>query len=218
VGANGLASPRDFQTPQAAYENTDEPVERVQKFEGRLWAMRSHSPLDVVAWHGNYVPYKYDLRKFNVLGSVSFDHPDPSLFTVLTSPSESTGIANMDFVAFCPRWVVAEHSFRPPWFHRNVMSEFMGLIAGSYDAKAGGFLPGGASLHNSMSAHGPDAETWRKASSEAQAPRKIDDGTAFMFETRNVLRPTRAALTSASLQKDYDKVWSDFPKEFRPSS
>ena len=215
IGSNGLANTRDFLTPEAGYEDHSGSVEIVQKFQGHLWATKSHAPFDVVAWHGNYVPYKYDLRKFNVLGSLSFDHPDPSLFTVLTSPSETAGVANVDFVAFLPRWQVAEHSFRPPWFHRNVMSEFMGLIEGSYDAKSGGFLPGGASLHNCMSAHGPDEVSWRKASSESLTPRKLDEGAAFMLETCWVLRPTLYALDCAELQRDYDTVWSDMPRNFK---
>jgi homogentisate 1,2-dioxygenase len=215
VGANGLAQPRDFLTPEAAYEDTSDTIELVQKFQGHLWATRSHTPFDVVAWHGNNVPYKYDLERFNVLGSLGFDHPDPSLFTVLTSPSETAGVANVDFVAFLPRWQVAEHTFRPPWFHRNVMSEFMGLIGGRYDAKAEGFLPGAASLHNAMSAHGPDVETWRKASSEQLQPKKLDEGAAFMFETRYALTPTQHALTCPERQTDYDAVWSDFPKMFK---
>ncbi len=215
IGSNGLANPRDFLTPVAAFEDSDEPTELVQKFQGGLWATTlDHSPLDVVAWHGSYAPYKYDLRRFNVIGTVSFDHPDPSIFTVLTSPSETPGTANADFVIFPPRWMVAEHTFRPPWFHRNVMNELMGLISGAYDAKAEGFLPGGASLHNCMSAHGPDVDTWRRASEADLEPRKIEDGMAFMFETRLVIRPTRWALEAPFLQPDYDRAWSGFPKQF----
>ena len=163
IGANGLANPRDFRSPAAAFEDRDEPCEVVAKFEGNLWATElDHSPLDVVAWHGNYAPYVYDLALFNTIGTVSFDHPDPSIFTVLTSPSEAPGTANCDFVIFPPRWLVAEHTFRPPWFHRNYMNEFMGLVHGVYDAKAEGFAPGGASLHNCMSAHGPDRATFEQ--------------------------------------------------------
>ncbi|MGO4421127.1 homogentisate 1,2-dioxygenase, partial [Streptomyces sp. MCAF7] len=169
IGANGLAGARDFLAPAAAYEDIDGPVEVVNKFCGNLWsATYDHSPLDVVAWHGNHVPYVYDLRRFNVLGSISYDHPDPSIFTVLTSPSDTPGLANVDFVVFAPRWLVGEDTFRPPYFHRNVMSEYMGLIEGAYDAKTagkGGFVPGGGSLHNMMSAHGPDHETFERASS-----------------------------------------------------
>ncbi len=162
IGANGLANPRDFLTPVAAYEEREGNFELVSKFMGQLWrADIDHSPLDVVAWHGNYAPYKYDLARFNTVNTVSFDHPDPSIFTVLTSPSDTAGIANVDFVIFPPRWMVAENTFRPPWFHRNVMSEYMGLVHGAYDAKAEGFLPGGGSLHNCMSGHGPDATTFR---------------------------------------------------------
>src|SRR5678816_4204516 len=96
-----------------------------------LWSVRvPHSPLDVVAWHGNYYPFKYDLARFNAINTVSFDHVDPSIFTVLTSVSDTQGVANVDFVIFPPRWTVAEHTFRPPYFHRNVMSEFMGLVHG----------------------------------------------------------------------------------------
>ena len=215
IGANGLANPRDFLTPAAAFEDRDEPFEVVAKFAGNLWAAEfDHSPFDVVAWHGNYAPYKYDLQRFNTLGSVSFDHPDPSIFTVLTAPSEVAGAANCDFVIFPPRWVVAEHTFRPPWFHRNVMNEFMGLIHGVYDAKAAGFLPGGMSLHNCMAAHGPDLATFERASTAELKPQKIADTLAFMFETRFAIRPTRFALETPALQRDYDKCWEGLPKLF----
>ncbi len=218
IGSNGLANARDFLTPSAAYEDIEGPTQLVQKFQGNLWATTlDHSPLDVVAWHGDNAPYKYDLRRFNTIGTVSFDHPDPSIFTVLTSPSDTPGTANADFVVFPPRWQVAEHTFRPPWFHRNVMNELMGLIAGAYDAKADGFLPGGASLHNCMSAHGPDLETWRRASEAPLQPHKIEDTMAFMVETRWPLRPTRWALESPQLQSGYDDAWLGFPKLFRGS-
>jgi homogentisate 1,2-dioxygenase len=216
IGANGLANPRDFATPVAAFEDCGEPHQVVVKFEGNLWAADfDHSPFDVVAWHGNYAPYKYDLARFNTIGTVSFDHPDPSIFTVLTSPSEVAGTANCDFVIFPPRWMVAEHTFRPPWFHRNVMSEFMGLVHGVYDAKAAGFVPGGASLHNSMSGHGPDRATFERARNEELVPRRIEGTLAFMFETRFVIRPTRFALETPALQQDYDSCWSDLPKLFK---
>jgi homogentisate 1,2-dioxygenase len=216
IGANGLANPRDFETPVAAFEDCDEPHQVVVKFEGNLWAADfDHSPFDVVAWHGNYAPYKYDLARFNAIGTVSFDHPDPSIFTVLTSPSEVAGTANCDFVIFPPRWMVAEHTFRPPWFHRNVMSEFMGLVRGVYDAKAAGFAPGGASLHNCMAGHGPDRASFERARNEEPAPRKIEGTLAFMFETRFAIRPTRFALEAPELQRDYDSCWSDLPKLFK---
>jgi len=217
IGANGLASARDFQTPVAAYEDREGDFELVGKFQGKLWSARvDHSPLDVVAWHGNYAPYKYDLRLFNVVNTVSFDHPDPSIFTVLTSPSEIAGTANIDFVIFPPRWMVAEHTFRPPYFHRNIMNEYMGLISGVYDAKAEGFLPGGASLHNCMSAHGPDAPTYERASSTELEPQFLGDTLAFMFETRFVLRPTRFAMDCPQLQRDYYECWQGLKKNFRP--
>jgi homogentisate 1,2-dioxygenase len=216
IGANGLANERDFRTPAAAFEDSDEPCEVVVKFEGNLWAAElDHSPLDVVAWHGNYAPYVYDLACFNTIGTVSFDHPDPSIFTVLTSPSEMPGTANCDFVIFPPRWMVAEHTFRPPWFHRNYMNEFMGLVHGVYDAKAEGFAPGGASLHNCMAAHGPDRATFERAVAADLKPQKIEDTLAFMFETRLVIRPTRFALETDALQKDYDSCWQGFDKMFK---
>ncbi len=219
IGANGLAHPRDFQTPMAAFEDHDGACQVVQKFEGHLWAADyGHSPLDVVAWHGNYVPYKYALARFNTVNTVSFDHIDPSIFTVLTSPSEMPGTANLDFVIFPPRWMVAEHSFRAPWFHRNVMNEYMGLIRGSYDAKETGFVPGGASLHNCMSGHGPDAGSFEAASTAASTPAYWNLGLAFMVETRFVLRPTRFALETPALQRDYDAVWSGLKKSFKPPS
>lgn len=218
IGSNGLANPRDFLAPVAHYEDVDAPVPLVQKFLGELWATQlDHSPFDVVAWHGNNVPYKYDLRRFNTIGSISYDHPDPSIFTVLTSPSDTHGMANMDFVIFPPRWMVAESTFRPPWFHRNLMNEFMGLIQGVYDAKADGFVPGGASLHNCMSAHGPDNATTVQAIAADLKPHKIDKTMAFMFETGRVLRPSRFALDCPQLQRDYDSCWSGMQKTFDPS-
>jgi homogentisate 1,2-dioxygenase len=215
IGANGLANARDFETPQAWFEDRDEPTEVVQKFLGSLWTMSlDHSPLDVVAWHGNYAPWRYDLARFNTIGSISFDHPDPSIFTVLTSPSDVPGRANADFVIFPPRWMVAEGTFRPPWFHRNVMSEAMGLIYGEYDAKAEGFAPGGLSLHNLMSGHGPDLDSWRKASEAELKPAKIDGTMAFMVETCWPYCPTQFALDRA--QPDYDQAWAGFPKAKLP--
>jgi homogentisate 1,2-dioxygenase len=215
IGSNGLANARDLETPKAWFEDRDEKTEVVQKFLGSLWTTTlDHSPLDVVAWHGNYAPWRYDLARFNTMGTVSFDHPDPSIFTVLTSPSDVPGRANADFVIFPPRWMVAEETFRPPWFHRNVMSEAMGLISGAYDAKAEGFAPGGLSLHNLMSGHGPDVDSWRKASGAELKPSKIEGTMAFMVETCWPYRPTHWALERA--QHDYDMAWSGFPKAQLP--
>ncbi|HET8796167.1 MAG TPA: homogentisate 1,2-dioxygenase [Thermoanaerobaculia bacterium] len=217
IGANGLANPRDFLTPVAAYEDVEGDFELVAKFDGRLWSAKiGHSPLDVVAWHGNYAPYKYDLARFNTINTVSFDHPDPSIFTVLTSPSDTPGVANCDFVIFPPRWMVAEHTFRPPYFHRNIMNEYMGLIYGVYDAKAEGFLPGGGSLHNCMSGHGPDAQTFDAASSAKLEPRYLGETLAFMFESRHLIRPTPFALETPALQRDYWKCWQGLRKNFKP--
>ena len=209
IGANGLAYPRDFLAPVAAFEDTDGDFRIVAKFLGRMWSAEiDHSPLDVVAWHGNYAPCKYDLARFQCINTVSFDHSDPSIYTVLTSP------ANVDFAIFPPRWLVAEHTFRPPWFHRNLMNEFMGLIYGAYDAKAEGFLPGGASLHNCMSGHGPDAETWERATAADLKPQRLADTLAFMFETQLVLRPTRYAMESKILQHEYFECWQGLKKHF----
>jgi homogentisate 1,2-dioxygenase len=215
IGSNALASARDFETPAAWFEDKDEPTEVVQKSLGSLWTTTlDHSPLDVVAWHGNYAPWRYELSRFNTIGTVSFDHPDPSIFTVLTSPSNVPGRANADFVIFPPRWMVAEDTFRPPWFHRNVMSEAMGLIHGAYDAKAEGFAPGGLSLHNLLSGHGPDVESWRKASEAELKPAKVEGTMAFMVETCWPYRPTEWALERA--QHDYDQAWTGFPKAKLP--
>ena len=217
IGANGLANARDFLTPVAAYEDVSDDFEVVAKYGGRLWASAmDHSPLNVVGWHGNYAPYKYDLANFNCINTVSFDHPDPSIYTVLTAPSEIQGTANVDFVIFPPRWMVAEHTFRPPWFHRNVMNECMGLIFGQYDAKAEGFLPGGMSLHNSMSGHGPDAETYDRATQAELKPQYLADTLAFMFETRFVIETTKFALETESLQRDYFECWQGLKRRFTP--
>jgi homogentisate 1,2-dioxygenase len=219
IGSNGLANPRDFLTPVASYEDREGDFELVAKFCGQLWTARiGHSPLDVVAWHGNFAPYKYDLRRFNTIGSISYDHPDPSIFLVLQSQSDTPGVDDIDFVIFPPRWLAAENTFRPPWFHRNIASEFMGLVHGEYDAKAGGFVPGGASLHNCMSGHGPDAATFDKASAiDTSVPQKVGDTMAFMFETRRVIRPTRFALESPQLQRDYADCWQGLGKLFNPT-
>jgi homogentisate 1,2-dioxygenase len=217
IGSNGLANARDFLYPVAAYEDREGDFELVAKFQGQLWrAGIGHSPLDVVGWHGNYAPCKYDLRRFNTIGSISFDHPDPSIFTVLTSPSDTPGPANLDFVVFPPRWLVAQDTFRPPWFHRNIASEFMGLILGVYDAKAEGFAPGGASLHNSFTGHGPDAATFEKASNaDLSRPDVITDTMAFMFETRAVIRPTVQAMEAPHRQRDYQACWAGLRRHFR---
>ncbi|HTD29901.1 MAG TPA: homogentisate 1,2-dioxygenase [Xanthomonadaceae bacterium] len=219
IGSNGLANSRDFLTPHAAYEDIEGQFELVAKFQGRLWrAPIDHSPLDVVGWHGNHAPYQYDLRRFNTIGSISYDHPDPSIFLVLHSPSDTPGTSNMDFVIFPPRWLVAQHTFRPPWFHRNVASEFMGLIHGVYDAKAEGFAPGGCSLHNCMSGHGPDAATFEKASkADLSKPDVIGETMAFMFETRAVIRPTAQALDAAERQRNYQDCWRGLARRFDPS-
>ncbi len=219
IGSNGLANPRDFETPCAWYEDREGDFELVTKFMGKLWSAKiGHSPLDVVAWHGNYAPYRYDLRRFNTIGSISYDHPDPSIFLVLQSQSDTPGVDAIDFVIFPPRILAMEHTFRPPWFHRNVASEFMGLIEGVYDAKAEGFVPGGASLHNCMTGHGPDTETFAKASTvDLSQPTRIRDTMAFMIETRLPILPTRFALESAQLQREYHRCWQDLPRQFDPA-
>jgi homogentisate 1,2-dioxygenase len=220
IGSNGLANPRDFLIPTARFEDLEEPSQLIGKFAGNLWAAKmDHSPLDVVAWHGNNVPYKYDLRRFNTMGSTSYDHPDPSIFLVLHSPSDTAGTSNIDFVIFPPRWLTMENTFRPPWFHRNVANEFMGLIVGMYDAKSTGFVPGGSSLHNCMSAHGPDAATFDRATAaDTSVPVHITDTMAFMFESRYVIKPTQSALTGIPpLQTDYMSHWLDLKKHFDPT-
>jgi homogentisate 1,2-dioxygenase len=201
----------------AAYEERDAPSQMFVKWGGRLWVTEiGHSPLDVVAWHGNYAPYKYDLRRFSPVGPLLFDHADPSIFTVLTSASETPGTANVDFVCFPDRWLVSENTFRPPWYHMNVMSEFMGLIYGQYDAKPRGFVPGGFSLHNSMLPHGPDVDAFEAASRAELAPHKLQNTMAFMFETRFAQRVTAFAAGLAELQPDYGSYGQRLQKHFDP--
>lgn len=215
IGSNGLANARDFEAPAAWFEPTPGAYEIVKRYGGALWrATQPQSPFNVVAWHGNLAPYRYDLARFMTINTVSFDHPDPSIFTVLTSPSDTPGWANLDFVIFPPRWMVAEDTFRPPWYHRNVMSEFMGLVLGQYDAKPEGFKPGGASLHNSMVPHGPDTEAFDKASNAPLQPHKLDATLAFMFETRWPLRPTAWALREAPLETTYADCWQGLKDSF----
>jgi homogentisate 1,2-dioxygenase len=215
IGANCLANPRDFLAPVAFYEDREEPFSLIVKWGGELHKSGvSHCPLDVVGWHGNYYPYKYDLRRFSPVGAIAFDHPDPSIFTVMTSPSETPGTSNVDFVIFPERWAVAENTFRPPWYHRNIMSEFMGLIYGIYDAKPEGFLPGGFSLHNAMLPHGPDAEAFKQASTADLKPVKVTNTLAFMFETRFRQRVTQWAENLESRQDNYTECWSGLNKLF----
>jgi homogentisate 1,2-dioxygenase len=217
IGANCLANARDFLTPVAAYEDRDAPCHLTVKWGGSLWRTTlGHSPFDVVAWHGNYAPYKYDLRRFSPVGAISFDHPDPSIFSVLTAPSETPGTSNIDFVIFPERWQVADNTFRPPWYHRNIMSEFMGLVYGVYDAKPEGFTPGGVSLHNCMLPHGPDAQAFEHASSVELKPVKLTGTLAFMFETRFPQRVTRYAAELDTLQSDYADCWTGLKKRFNP--
>jgi homogentisate 1,2-dioxygenase len=219
IGANCLANPRDFLTPVAAYEDRDAPTKLMVKWGGTLWATEiAHSPLDVVAWHGNYAPYKYDLRRYSPVGPILFDHADPSIFTVLTAPSETPGTANVDFVIFPERWMVAEDTFRPPWYHMNVMSEFMGLIYGVYDAKpGGGFAPGGFSLHNTMLPHGPDMAAFEGASNAELKPHKLTGTLAFMFETRFPQRVTAYAAGIAQLQAEYPAYGAALRRHFDPT-
>ena len=215
IGANCLANPRDFKTPVAWFEDKEGPCRLVVKWCGRFHETKlDATPLDVVAWHGNYAPYKYDLTTYSPVGAILFDHPDPSIFTVLTAPSGEEGTANIDFVIFPERWMVAEHSFRPPWYHRNIMSEFMGLIYGRYDAKEEGFVPGGMSLHNMMLPHGPDADGFEKASRAELKPQKLTGTMAFMFETRFPQHLTRFAAELDTLQDNYLDCWSQLKKRF----
>jgi homogentisate 1,2-dioxygenase len=217
IGSNGLANARDFSAPVAAFEDEAGAYEIVKKFGGRLWVnSQPATPFNVVAWHGKLAPMKYDTADFMTIGSISFDHPDPSIFTVLTSPSDTPGVANCDFVIFPPRWLVMENTFRPPWYHRNVMSEFMGLVLGEYDAKPEGFKPGGASLHNSMVPHGPDAEAFEKASNAELKPQKLDNTLAFMFESRYRFVPTAFAMNSAALDAGYAGCWAGLIDGFKP--
>jgi homogentisate 1,2-dioxygenase len=218
IGANCMANQRDFLAPVAAYEDREAPHRVTVKWGGVFWTSEiGHSPLDVVAWHGNYAPYKYDLRRYSPVGPILFDHADPSIFTCLTAPSETPGTANIDFVLFPERWLVAENTFRPPWYHMNLMSEFMGLIYGQYDAKPQGFVPGGFSLHNCMLPHGPDAEAFEKASTVALAPHKLTGTMAFMFETRLPQRVTEFAASLPQLQSGYRDCWTGLRKTFDPS-
>jgi homogentisate 1,2-dioxygenase len=220
IGSNGLAHPRDFIAPQAAFEPAPRRMRLLKRFGGQLWQAEGVSPFNVVAWHGNLAPLKYDTARFMTIGSISVDHPDPSIFTVLTSPSDTPGVANCDFVIFPPRWLVMEDSFRPPWYHRNVMAEFMGLVHGQYDAKPEGFRPGGMSLHNTMVPHGPDAEAFERATNAVLAPHKLEQTLAFMFESRWRMRPTAWALSGqpggAPLDSAYAGCWAGLQDHFRP--
>ena len=219
IGANCLANPRDFKTPKAAFEDNSITSTVTIKWCGQFHITEiDHSPLDIVAWHGNYAPCKYDLRTFSPVGALLFDHPDPSIFTVLTAPSGVEGTANIDFVLFRDRWSVAENTFRPPWYHKNIMSELMGNIHGVYDAKPEGFAPGGMSLHNMMLPHGPDMDAFEKATNSKLGPQKMENTMSFMFETRFPQHLTSYAAKDAPLQDDYVECWSSLKKNFSPET
>jgi homogentisate 1,2-dioxygenase len=219
IGANCLANPRDFKTPKAAFEDNSITSTVTIKWCGQFHITEiDHSPLDIVAWHGNYAPCKYDLRTFSPVGALLFDHPDPSIFTVLTAPSGVEGTANIDFVLFRDRWSVAENTFRPPWYHKNIMSELMGNIHGVYDAKPEGFAPGGMSLHNMMLPHGPDMDAFEKATNSKLGPQKMENTMSFMFETRFPQHLTSYAAKDAPLQDDYIECWSSLKKNFSPET
>lgn len=215
LGANGLANPRHFLYPKAFYEDYTGGITLVCKYQQRFWSAHSnHSPLNVVAWHGNYAPYCYDLSLFNTLNTVSFDHPDPSIFTVLTSPSNTPGVANFDLVIFSSRWMVAEHTLRLPYFHRNIMNEFMGLISGEYDAKQEGFLPGGFSIHNCMTAHGPDYLSYQNAIKETLEPTYYNNTLAFMFEVKEPWLISKQAASHPAKQFNYSDCWQELSASF----
>ncbi len=215
IGTSGLANARDFLAPVAAFEERAGDFRVVAKFMGKLWEAKiDHSPLDIVAWHGTYVPYKYDLKRFNTINTVSYDHPDPSIFTVMTSPTAIAGTANVDFCVITDRWSVAENTFRPPPFHHNICSEFVGLVHGRYIGKAKGFVPGCASLHNCMSGHGPDNDAFELGSSAANAPQHFADTVTIIFETQLVIKPTRFAAETELLERDYYKHWQGLKKRF----
>ncbi len=215
IGANCLANPRDFKTPVAAFEEKESPCRIWIKWCGGFHMSEiDHSPLDVVAWHGNYAPYKYDLTTYSPVGAISFDHPDPSIYTVLTAPTAEEGTANIDLVIFPERWQTQEDTFRPPWYHKNIMSEFMGNVYGVYDAKPEGFVPGGISLHNCMLPHGPDRDAFENAARESWDPVKLANTLSFMFETRFPQQLTRFAAESSALQDDYVDCWSGLDKKF----
>ena len=219
IGANCLANPRDFKTPKAAFEDNSITSTVTIKWCGQFHITEiDHSPLDILAWHGNYAPCKYDLRTFSPVGALLFDHPDPSIFTVLTAPSGVEGTANIDFVLFRDRWSVAENTFRPPWYHKNIMSELMGNIHGVYDAKPEGFAPGGMSLHNMMLPHGPDMDAFEKATNSKLGPQKMENTMSFMFETRFPQHLTSYAAKDAPLQDDYIECWSSLKKNFSPET
>jgi len=215
IGTFGLANSRDFLAPVASFEDREGDFRMVVKFLGKLWeAEIGHSPLDVVAWRGNYVPYKYDLTLFNCINSVTYDHPDPSIYCVLAAPTATPGTSNIEVGCFPPRWVVADHTFRPPPFHRNISSEFMGLIHGEYIGKREGFVPGSASLHNCMAGHGPDQDAYERGQQADSKPQYLDNTLAFMFETQLVIRPTRFALEADFLERDYHEHWQGIQKRF----
>lgn len=218
IGSNGLAHPRHFIYPDAAFETSPNKVHLICKYQQQLWiAQSNHSPLNVVAWHGNYAPYSYDLSLFNTINTVSFDHLDPSIFTVLTSASDNPGMAHFDFVIFPPRWMVAEHTFRPPYYHRNVMNELMGLIQGEYDAKKSGFLVGGVSIHNCMTAHGPDEPAFEQATHAELKPERYVNTLAFMFESKNPWLVTQQSLDHASRERNYSACWQALKPHFNRS-
>lgn len=216
IGANGLATQRDFEAPVAYYEERMGEYTIFNKFGGEMFeCTMDHSPFDVVGWHGNYTPYRYNLEHFNTIGSISFDHPDPSIFTVLTCPSASPGTALCDFVIFPERWMVAENTFRPPYYHRNTMNEYMGNIYGQYDAKEKGFAPGCSSLHLTMTPHGPDSEAFEKGSTVELKPQKYTGTLSFMFESTLLFKVSVRSQDLIKRDDEYYKCWKKLTNNFK---
>jgi homogentisate 1,2-dioxygenase len=217
IGANGLADERHFLAPVAAYEDRACPgYEVLVKHGGQLFrATIDHVPYDVVAWHGNHVPCKYDLAHFNAMGSVSFDHPDPSILTVLTCPLDDHGNNMADVLVFSGRWEVAEHTFRPPYYHRNVATEFSYIVA--LPEPYSGFEKGAYFLSPSMTPHGISGRAHRQALEADDAPRRLPDGSIWvMFETALGLRLTPWAMASGNRDDAYHELWTDMPATFSP--
>ena len=215
IGANCLANPRDFKTPVAAFEDKEAPCRLTVKWCGKFYACElDHSPLDVVAWHGNYAPYKYDLRTFAPIGALLFDHPDPSIFTVLTAPSGEEGTANVDFVIFPERWSVAEHSFPPAL----VSHEYHERVHGAYPRAVrsqGARLPAGRHVAAQLHAAAWTGRGIFRARLGGRAePVKLANTLAFMFETRFPQHLTRYAAELETLQEDYSECWAGFKKRF----
>lgn len=221
IGANGLVDERHFRGPTPYYEDRLAPGFRMtHKFGGALSeATQDHSPFDVVGWHGAYLPLAYRFSAFSPVSNTAFDHTDPSAFTVLSAALDEEGANALDLVVFPARWDPTEHTFKPPYFHRNVTTEINGIIEDpSLNAP---FTTGMVFVTPSMTPHGVRAGAVErflaKSDEAADRPTKSSSKSLwFQFETALHFHRTEWAKRTDLAKEDWPDVWGEYGVHFDP--